>query len=330
MTKPVGDSTASTKAPSSTRSLNLPPSVREIVRPLVGLLLILALMFILAPTFRQWTALEDILENSAVLFIMASGVTIVLISGGLDLSIGAILALVSVVTGSLLLANMPWWVAVAAGLIAGALCGMMNGLIIIKTGIPTLIATLGTQLIIRGFANMIGTGLDMSRFSPEFRWLGAGFLGPAVISLISFVVIWFLLSKTKLGFQAYAIGGNEEVARLSGIPVNFDKVIYYTIGGVMAGLASIVQTSRLDFATVNRGQGMELWAIAAVVIGGTSMFGGIGGVGKTVVGVLIIRVLEAGLIHLHVPAFWQQVATGAVVIIAVWLDYLQRRARERA
>jgi ribose/xylose/arabinose/galactoside ABC-type transport system permease subunit len=330
MTKPVGDSTVNPKAASPTRTLNLPPSIREIVRPLVGLLLILALMFILAPTFRQWTALEDILENSAVLFIMASGVTVVLISGGLDLSIGAILALVSVVTGSLLIANVPVWAAILGGLAAGAFCGMMNGLIIIKTGIPTLIATLGTQLIIRGFANMIGTGLDMSRFPPAFRWLGAGFVGPAIISLISFVVIWFMLSKTKLGFQAYAIGGNEEVARLSGIPVNFDKVIYYTIGGLMAGLAAIVQTSRLDFATVNRGQGMELWAIAAVVIGGTSMFGGIGGVGKTVIGVLIIRVLEAGLIHLHVPSFWQQVATGAVVIIAVWLDYLQRRARERA
>jgi ribose/xylose/arabinose/galactoside ABC-type transport system permease subunit len=170
----------------------------------------------------------------------------------------------------------------------------------------------------------------MSRFPESFQWLGAGWAGPLVICLITFFAIWFILSKTRLGFNAYAIGGNEEVARLSGIPVNFDKVTIYAIGGFCAALASIVQTSRLNFAHVNRGQGMELWAIAAVVIGGTSMFGGIGGVGKTVIGVLIIRVLEAGLIHLHVPSFWQQVATGLVVIIAVWLDFLQRKAREKA
>jgi len=303
---------------------------REILRPLVGLLVITAILLILAPTFRQGVALRDVFENSAVLFIMAAGTTVVLISGGLDLSIGSILALASVVTGSLLLAEQPVALAVLAGLGIGAICGLLNGLIVVKTGIPTLIATLGTALIYRGFGNMIGAGKDMSRFPENFKWLGAGWVGPLVICLITFFAIWFMLSKTRLGFNAYAIGGNEEVARLSGIPVNFDKVTIYAIGGFCAALASIVQTSRLNFAHVNRGTGMELWAIAAVVIGGTSMFGGIGGVGKTVIGVLIIRVLEAGLIHLHVPSFWQQVATGLVVIIAVWLDFLQRKAREKA
>lgn len=303
---------------------------REILRPLVGLVIITGVFLILAPTFRQWVAIKDVLENSAVLFIMATGTTIVLISGGLDLSVGSILALVSVVTGSLLLEGVPWWVAVLGGLVAGTLCGVINGLIVVGTHIPTLIATLGTQLIFRGFGNMIGAGKDMHGFPPEFQWLGAKATGPLVISLIAFFVIWFILSRTQAGFHAYAIGGNEEVARLSGVPVNRRKVLYYALGGLMAGLSSIVLTSRLDFAHVNRGMGMELWAIAAVVIGGTSMFGGIGGVGRTIIGVLMIRVLEAGLIHMRVPAFWQQVATGAVVIIAVWLDYLQRRAREKA
>lgn len=303
---------------------------REILRPLVGLVVITGLLLVLAPTFRQGVALRDVFENSAVLFIMAAGTTIVLISGGLDLSVGAILALSSVATGSMLLAGQPVPVAILVGLGAGTLCGLLNGLIVVKTGIPTLIATLGTQLIFRGFGNMIGAGKDMSRFPESFKWLGAGWVGPLVICLITFFAIWFILSKTRLGFNAYAIGGNEEVARLSGIPVNFDKVVIYAIGGFCAALASVVQTSRLNFAHVNRGTGMELWAIAAVVIGGTSMFGGIGGVGKTVIGVLIIRVLEAGLIHLHVQSFWQQVATGLVVIIAVWLDFLQRKAREKA
>jgi ribose/xylose/arabinose/galactoside ABC-type transport system permease subunit len=303
---------------------------REILRPLIGLAAITALLLILAPTFRQWVAVRDVFENSAVLFIMATGTTVVLISGGLDLSVGSILALVSVVTGSFLLAEQPVWLAMLAGLAAGTLCGLFNGLIIVKTGVPTLVVTLGTLMIFRGFANMIGAGKDMSRFPEEFQWVGRGFVGPFIFSLVAFLGIWFLLSKTKLGFHAYAIGGNSEVARLSGIPVNLRKVIYYSIGGLMAGMASIVQTSRLDFAHTNRGQGMELWAIAATVIGGTSMFGGIGGVGKTIIGVLIIRVLEAGLIHLHVPSFWQQVATGVVIIVAVWLDFLQRKARERA
>lgn len=303
---------------------------REILRPLVGLVVITGVLLILAPTFRQGVALRDVFENSAVLFIMAAGTTVVLISGGLDLSIGAILALSSVVTGSMLLAEQPVPLAVLAGLATGVVCGLLNGLIVVKTGIPTLIATLGTQLIFRGFGNMIGAGKDMSRFPDSFKWLGAGWVGPLVISLITFFAIWFILSRTRLGFNAYAIGGNEEVARLSGIPVNFNKVVIYAIGGFCAALASVVQTSRLNFAHVNRGSGMELWAIAAVVIGGTSMFGGIGGVSKTVIGVLIIRALEAGLIHLHVPSFWQQVATGLVVIIAVWLDFLQRKAREKA
>jgi ribose/xylose/arabinose/galactoside ABC-type transport system permease subunit len=261
---------------------------------------------------------------------MAAGTTVVLISGGLDLSIGSILALASVATGSALLAGLPVWLAVLIGVSTGAVCGLINGLIIVKTGIPTLIATLGTALIYRGIGNMIGAGKDMSGFPDAFKVIGRGFVGPFVISLLVFVAIWFFLSKTRAGFNVYAIGGSEEVARLSGIPVNRTKLLVYAIGGFCAALASVVQTSRLNFAHVNRGQGMELWAIAAVVIGGTSMFGGIGGIGKTVIGVLIIRALEAGLIHLHVPSFWQQVATGLVVIVAVWIDFLQRKAREKA
>ena len=162
--------------------------VRELLRPLVGLVIITGVFLLLAPTFRQWVAIKDVFENSTVLFIMATGTTVILISGGLDLSVGSILALVSVVTGSLLLANVPWWLAVLGGLVAGALCGVTNGLIIVGTRIPTLIATLGTQLIFRGFANMIGAGKDMHRFPPEFQWLGAGSTGPLIISAIAFVV----------------------------------------------------------------------------------------------------------------------------------------------
>ena len=295
------------------------------LQPLIGLLLITLVFMILAPSYRQWPAIRDIIEQSTVMLIMATGTTVLLLSGNLDLSVGSLLALVAVVTGSVLLAGMPVWVAVVVGLLVGALGGFINGVIVVKTGVPTLIVTLGTLMIFRGLANMIGTGKDMSRFPETFRWLGSGFIGPFIITVISIIAIWFLLSRTRLGFNAYAIGGNSEVPRLSGVNVNRNTIIYYCIGGLMAGLAAVVQTARLDFATPNRGQAMELWVIAATVIGGTSMFGGVGGVGGTIIGVLIIKSLQTGLIHLHVPSFWQQVAIGAVIILAVWLDIIQRK-----
>lgn len=300
--------------------------LKEIGRPLVGLVAITGVIMLLAPTFRQWAAIEDVLETSVPLFIMCTGMTIALIGNCLDLSVGSIYALASVVVGQMLISGVPAPIAVLGGLAAGAICGVINGTIVVKMGVPTLIATLGTQMIFRGVANMVGTGKDMSHFGAAFDWLGQGLAGPMVVSAIAFLVIWFILSKTKLGFQTYAQGGNEEVARLAGIPVKRNIVIIYVICGMMAALASIVYTARVDFAYVNRGQGMELWAIAGVVIGGTSMFGGVGGVSKTVIGVLIFYVVQAGLIHLHFEAFWQQVVTGAVLVIAVWLDFLQRRA----
>lgn len=300
--------------------------LKEIRRPLVGLLAITGVIALLAPSFRQWIAVEDVLESSAVLFIMCTGMTIALIGNCLDLSVGSIYALASVVVGQMLIAGLPVPVCILGGLVSGAICGLINGSIVVRMGVPTLIATLGTQMVFRGIANMIGTGKDMSRFPPEFGWLGQGLAGPMVVSVLAFLTIWFILAKTKLGFQSYAQGGNDEVARLAGIPVRRNILVIYLICGVMAALASIVYTARVDFAYVNRGQGIELWAIAGVVIGGTSMFGGVGGVGKTVIGVLIITTLQAGLIHLHIEAFWQQVALGIVIIVAVWLDFLQRRA----
>jgi len=304
--------------------------IRDILRPLIGLLAITAIFLIFAPTYRQWPAIRDVLEQSTVMLIMATGTTIVLISGNLDLSVGSLLALITVIVGSLLYAGSPVWVAVIVGLLAGAFFGAINGLIVVKTGVPTLIVTLGTLMIFRGFANMLGTGKDMSRFPESFKVFGGGFTGPFIITLIAVAVMWFILSKTKFGFGTYGIGGNSEVARLSGIPVQKSIILVYMLSGLMAALAAVVQTSRLDFATPNRGQAMELWVIAATVIGGTSMFGGIGGVGGTIIGVLIIKTLQAGLIHLHVPSFWQQVSIGAVIILAVWIDVLQRKRAQRA
>ena len=302
--------------------------VREIAGPLVGLVLIWAVILALAPIARDWEAFDNVLENAtgSGLFILCVGMTIALIGNCLDLSVGSIYALVSVVVGQLLVAHVPFPIAIAVGLGAGAVCGIINGTIVVVTGIPTLIATLGTQMAFRGVADMWGAGVDMERFGKEFDWIGTGLPGPLLCSTIAFLVLWFILAKTRFGYQVYAQGGNAEVARLAGIPVKRNIILIYMICGIMAGLASIVYTARVDFAYVDRGQGIELLAIAGVVIGGTSMFGGIGGVGKTVLGVLIYESIFAGLIYLHYDAFWQLVATGVVLIVAVWIDHTQRRA----
>jgi ribose/xylose/arabinose/galactoside ABC-type transport system permease subunit len=302
--------------------------LREIAGPLLGLVLIWVVIWALAPIARDWEAIDNVLENStgSGLFIMCCGMTIALIGNCLDLSVGSIYALVSVVVGQLLVAHMFWPLAVVIGLGAGALCGITNGVIVVKTGILTLIATLGTQLAFRGVADMWGAGVDMEQFGKNFDWLGSGLPGPLLLSAIAFLTIWFILSKTRLGFQVYAQGGNAEVARLAGIPVKRNIVLIYMICGIMAALGAIVYTARVDFAYVDRGQGMEMWAIAGVVIGGTSMFGGVGGVSRTIIGVLIYESIFAGLIYLHYDAFWQLVATGAVLIVAVWVDHTQRRA----
>lgn len=306
----------------------MPRQIREIAGPLLGLVIIWLVILALAPIARDWEAFDNVLENSmgSGLLIMCFGMTIALIGNCLDLSVGSIYALVSVVVGQLLVAHVPFPIAMILGLGAGALCGVINGGIVAITGIPTLIATLGTQMAFRGVADMIGAGVDMEQFGKAFDWFGTGLPGPLFCSTIAFLVVWFILSKTRFGFQVYAQGGNEEVARLAGIPVKRNIVLIYMICGIMSALASIVYTARVDFAYVDRGQGVELLAIAGVVIGGTSMFGGIGGAGRTVVGVLIYESIFAGLIYLHYDAFWQLVATGVVLIIAVWVDSIQRRA----
>lgn len=301
---------------------------REAAGPLIGLVLIWLVIVAMAPNARSWSAIENVLENStgSGLFILCCGMTIALIGNCLDLSVGSIYALVSVVVGQLLVAHVPIPIAITVALGAGAVCGIVNGVIVAGTGIPTLIATLGTQMAFRGVADMWGAGVDMEQFGKTFDWIGTGLPGPMLCSAIAFLVIWFILSKTRLGFQTYAQGGNMEVARLAGIPVKRNIILIYMLCGIMAGLASIVYTAKVDFAYVDRGQGLELLVIAAVVIGGTSMFGGVGGVSRTIVGVLIYESIFAGLIYLHYDAFWQLVATGAVLIVAVWLDAIQRSA----
>ncbi|MBC8375954.1 MAG: ABC transporter permease [FCB group bacterium] len=291
----------------------------------LGLLLITIVFMILAPSYRQFDNFAGIFAQSAVLAIMALGTTIVLISGGLDLSVGSILALSAVVAGRVLSGGDPVWMAILAGVSAGAFIGLINGFTVVTTKVPPFIATMGMMMIARGLAEMLGRGRDMSYFPESFKMLGSGWIVPSLIAGLALAATMFMLGKTKLGFHSFAIGGNEEVARLSGVPILRNKLIYYSIGGFLAGLAGVVEAARLNYVEPNYGIGWELQAIAGAVIGGTSLFGGMGGVGRTIIGVLIIRSLYAGLVQIGVDSYWQQVAIGAVIIIAVWIDTVNRK-----
>jgi ribose/xylose/arabinose/galactoside ABC-type transport system permease subunit len=295
------------------------------VQAIFGLIIINFLFLVLSPTYRQIGNFQTIFAQATVLGIMASGSTIVLISGGLDLSVGSLLTLTSVLVGTFLLWEYPVWLCVLLGLFIATGWGLVNGLIVIGTGIPPFIVTLGMMMVLRGLAEIVAAGKDMSSFPRSFRLLGSGYTIPVLIMALVYSFTTLFLSRTKMGFYAYAIGGNPEVARLAGIRVNRLRLLYYALGGFMAGLAAVVLTARLNFANSTFGQGMELNAIAAAVIGGTSLSGGVGGALRTIVGVLIMTCLSAGLSHLGIGSSWQRVAIGIIIILAVWFDTLQRR-----
>ncbi len=301
--------------------------LRKSLQAVVGLVLIILLFSALAPTFRTPDSLLTILQQSTELAILAAGTTVVLISGGLDLSVGSVLALSACVAGTVLMSHASPLLALAAGVGAGLAVGLVNGLVVVATRVPPFIVTLGTMGIAKGVALMVAEGKDMSAFPEGFKVLGQGYVGPLCIAGAVVVLVGFLLGSTRFGFNAFAIGGNREVARLCGIAVSRNTVAYYALGGLLAGLAACVQTARFNYAAPNFGEGWELQAIAAVVIGGTSLFGGTGGVGRTVIGALIMKSLEAGLNHCHVGSYWQMVTIGGVIILTVWLDRLQRERK---
>jgi ribose/xylose/arabinose/galactoside ABC-type transport system permease subunit len=300
------------------------------VQPLLGLVIIYALFTAVSGTFRTFDTFKTILTQAVILGTLAAGPTIVLIAGGLDLSIGSIFCLVAVGSGLMLNAHWPVALVAIASLAIGAASGAVNGAIIIGTGIPAFIGTLGMMKVYRGLAEILGMNKDMSKFPPSFQAIGGGYLIPISIMAVAFILVYVFLSRTKLGFNCYAIGGSNEVSRLAGVPVKRYYLIYYTLGGFFAALSALILAARLNFTNSAWGNGMELDAIAAVIIGGTSLSGGVGGIGRTVIGVLIVTTLNAGLSHLGVSSSWQRISIGIVIIFAVWLDVFQRRRELKA
>lgn len=285
--------------------------------------------------FTVRSVLTLALQTSAVT-IMGIGVTFTIITGGIDLSIGSIIALAGTVAVMVAIAGVPIWLSMIVGLLVGAVCGYLNGLMVTKLKLPPFIATLGMMMVARGVALTITNANAMP--APEgFGELGNGtifgtgpqFPGisyPVLIMIAVAFIFHFILSKTRTGRYTYAVGSNEEAARLSGIKVNQVKNIAYIISGLLAGLVGIILASRMITSQPNSAVGYELNAIASAVIGGTSLMGGVGTVGGTVIGSFIIGILTVGLTMAGANYFMQQIVIGLVVIGAVAFDQLKSRS----
>jgi ribose transport system permease protein len=277
----------------------------------------------------------NVLRQICANLCLSIGMTIIILSGGIDLSVGSMLALSGAVAAGLLkngvvIPGTDMFIevtgsgAILAGLLVGTVLGWFNGFVITRFKLPPFVATLGMLSIARGLTMLWTGGFPITRLGDSFGFMGSGhFIGipmPVWISAALIAVFVVLMKRTRFGRNVYAVGGNEKAATLSGLNVNRIKVLVYTLGGLLSGVAGLLVTARLDSATPNAGLSYELDSIAAVVIGGTSLTGGRGSIMGTVLGCLIIGVLNNGLVLLEVSPFWQQVIKGLVILVAVAVD----------
>ncbi|TCL06082.1 MULTISPECIES: ABC transporter permease [Sodalis] len=299
--------------------------------PLLSLILLMLFFSLSSPYFLNTDNLMTIALQTSVIGILAIGVTYVIITAGIDLSLGSVVAFSGVLVGLAASFGLPISLCVLAGVLGGWICGFINGFLVTKGTIPPFIATLGLMMSARG-VNLVltdGRALYFLQY-PGFQMLAQGklfnFLPYPVIYLIVLAAgAAYILNKTVIGRYIYAVGSNEEAAHLSGIKVNRVKVFVYVFCGVLTGIAGVILASRLNSAQPTAGMGYELQAIAAVVIGGTSLMGGVGTIGGTIIGAFIMSVLNNGLNLIGVSQFWQMVAMGIVVVAAVYLDTVRKR-----
>ena len=334
-------------APSKETAVSRPSLVRsdalQKILAFTGLIVIFIIFSIASPTvFPTYKNIEGILLATAVNGVLALGVTFVIVTGGIDLSVGTVMTMGAVMTAVFIgdgMAGWPMWVGVLVGILTGAVAGLVNGLLISRLKIPPFIATLGMMMVARGLALVIANVKPIYfNETPVFRQLMMGSVFGAILPeypipnavFILFgaaAIAAFILGRTVLGRYTVAIGSNEEATRLSGVNVANWKTIVYTLGGTFSGLAGVMIASRLSSAQPALGAGYELDAIAAVVIGGTSLSGGEGTILGTLIGAFIISTLTNGLRILSVPQEWQMVVTGVIVIAAVYADIVRRQRK---
>jgi len=291
---------------------------------LAGLFALCALLWALTPHFLTVSNLLNVLEQTSINAVIAAGMTFVIISAGIDLSVGSLVAVAGVVLASALHAGAPTAIAMAASLAVGCGFGLLNGLAITWGRLPPFIATLGMMSIARGCALLFTEGRPVSGFDPAFRSIAtarlAGIPAPVFVTTAVYVLAHAVLSETRFGRYVYSIGGNEEATRLSGVNVRLHKTLVYGVSGLASAVAAVLLTARLNSAQPIAGIMYELDAIAATVIGGTSLMGGEGGLGGTIIGALIMGVLRNGLNLLGVSSFVQQIVIGLVIVVAVLID----------
>ncbi len=304
-------------------------------RELVLLGVLIAIMLVMAQLSPFFFTLGNLLDTSRYFVeigLIALGMTLIIITAGIDLSVGAGLALVSVAVGFSFAAGLPLPLALVLGLLTGLGAGLFNGLFITRLDLHPLVVTLGTFALFRGLAYGLSDADAISSYPAWFAFFGQAYLGPIPGQLILFVVavivVWIVLSRTSFGRYVYAIGSNEEAARFSGVPVRKVKLALYTGIGFLVALAAIIYTSRVSTARADSGLGLELDVIAAVVLGGASIYGGVGTIAGSVLGVLIIATLRNGLVLAGVPSTWQLFLLGILVISAVFLNEFFRKKEE--
>jgi ribose transport system permease protein len=301
-----------------------------IIIALLVLCLILSINPITKDSFLTLKNVFNVLRQISSNLFLACGMTMVIILGGIDLSVGSVIALSGcIAAGMVSRYQLPLGVAIILGILVGLVVGMCNGLVISKTTIPAFIVTLATMNIAKGLAYVYTGGSPVRVVTKEWQFLGAGYIGivptPVIILIIILIITALIMNRTKMGRYIYAVGGNAQAARFSGIKVARVKFFVHAYSGLMAGLAGVVLASRMYSGQPTAGEGAEMDAIAAVVVGGTSMSGGFGKIGGTIIGGLIIGVLNNGLNLLNVNSFWQYVVKGAVILLAVFIDYFKNR-----
>lgn len=285
-------------------------------------------------TFLTQNNVFNILRQNASNLFLATGMTMVIILGGIDLSVGSVIALSGcVAAGCVVNMGLPEVAAFLIAILIGAAVGMFNGVVICKTNIPPFIVTLASMNITKGIALVYTQGAPIRCMTDAFKFPGAGYIGPiptpVILMLIIFVIAVMLVNRTHFGRHIYAVGGNAQAASFSGINVQKVKFWVYTFTGIMAGIAGVVIASRLYSGQPRSGEGAEMDAIAAVVVGGTSMSGGSGRLGGTLIGVLIIGVLNNGLNLMGVDSNWQYIVKGFVILLAVYVDFIRNRKAGR-
>lgn len=296
----------------------------------VALLLMFATFTIIDPSFISLYNVLDIVKQSTINGLLAIGITFAILTGGIDLSIGSIFAIVIVCTGKLLVAGVHPVLGILLGVALGFVLGLVNGTLISKLKLQPFVATLGAMSIYRGVAYVITGGWPVLKIPRNFRQMVDGnvlsYIPISIFVLLGFAVVCHIILKyTPLGTYIYAIGGNEEATRLSGVNVDKYKIMAYGMVGIGAALAGLVMLARLGTGEPTAGQGYELDAIAATAIGGTSLAGGKGTVLGTLLGAILLSTLKVGLIVTGVDTFWQYIATGAIIIIAVYFEFIQSK-----